>query len=79
MFTPITFQEIKKHPIVIGEVRIYLVWFDSYGAKSSCVLIETPDLNLLVEPGAAALQPSYPLPDGEKEGFKRFCKIVRIC
>lgn len=54
MFIP-TYQEIKNHPIVIGEVKIYLVWFDSYGAKSSCVFIETPDLNLLVDPGASAL------------------------
>jgi len=71
MFTPVTFEEIRRHPIVIGEVKVYLVWFDSYGAKSSCVLIKTPDLNLVVDPGVAALQPSYPLPDAEKEELRQ--------
>ncbi len=71
MFAPITYQEIRNHPIVIGDIKIYLVWFDSYGAKSSCVLIETPDLHLLVDPGASALQPSYPLPNEEKEELRK--------
>ncbi|RLB32025.1 MAG: MBL fold metallo-hydrolase [Deltaproteobacteria bacterium] len=70
MVSTITFQEIEEHPIVIGEVNIYLVWFDSYGAKSSCVFIETPDLHLLVDPGAAAMQSSYPLDEREGEELK---------
>ncbi len=39
------------------------VWFDSLGAKSMCVLVRTPDLSLLIDPGAAIMQPGYPAPD----------------
>lgn len=42
------------------------IWFDSLGAKSSCTLVRTPDVTLLVDPGCAVMQPSYPLPDAEK-------------
>ena len=42
------------------------VWFDSLGAKSMCVLVRTPDLALLVDPGAAIMQPRYPAPDALK-------------
>lgn len=42
---------------------IHPVWFDSLGAKSMCVLVETPDLRLLIDPGAAVMQPRYPAPD----------------
>lgn len=56
----------EEKPIVVGKVKVYLVWFDSLGAKSSCVRVETPKLNVLIDPGAAAMQPSYPLPDSLK-------------
>lgn len=46
------------------------VWFDSLGAKSSCTLIRTPDIALLVDPGAAEMQPSYPLPQGRKKELR---------
>ncbi len=36
------------------------VWFDSFGAKSSCVKIETPDVSIVIDPGAAIMQPSFP-------------------
>lgn len=36
-----------------------LVWFDSFGAKSSCTLIKT-DLNILLDPGVAVMHPSFP-------------------
>ncbi|MEA2052959.1 MAG: MBL fold metallo-hydrolase [Euryarchaeota archaeon] len=36
------------------------VWFDSLGAKSSCTLVKTPDVNVLIDPGIAAMQPSFP-------------------
>lgn len=42
---------------------VYPIWFDSLGAKSMCVLVETPDLRLLIDPGAAIMQPRYPAPD----------------
>jgi hypothetical protein len=37
------------------------------GAKCSSILIETPDITILVDPGAASMQGSYPLPLQEKE------------
>lgn len=52
--------------IRVGKIKIGLIWFDSLGAKSSSVLIETPDLKLLIDPGASGMQPSYPLPEDQK-------------
>ena len=53
-----------------GSIRVRLVWFDSLGAKSSCLLVKTPDVRVLVDPGAAAMQPSFPLPSHVKEELK---------
>jgi len=53
-----------------GSIRVRLVWFDSLGAKSSCLLVRTPDVRVLVDPGAAAMQPSFPLPSHVKEELK---------
>ena len=36
------------------------VWFDSLGAKSSCVWIRTSDISIIIDPGIAVMQPSYP-------------------
>lgn len=44
-----------------GKIRAHIVWFDSMGAKCSSVLVETPDIRVLIDPGAAAMQPSFPL------------------
>jgi len=68
---PIDFRIIRKNPIIAGKIKLYLVWFDSYGAKSSCIFIKTPDIKMLVDPGAASMQPSYPLPNDEKENLYR--------
>jgi len=46
------------------------VWFDSFGAKSSCVLVSTPDINVLIDPGVAIMQPSFPASEREKEFFR---------
>ncbi len=40
-----------------------LVWFDSLGAKSSCTLVSTPDVRILIDPGVAVMHPSFPAPD----------------
>jgi len=53
-----------------GRIRARPIWFDSLGAKSACLLVETPDLSLLIDPGAAALQPSFPLPPERKEELR---------
>jgi len=62
--------------IVLGSIKVRLLFFDSLGAKCSSVLVETPDVSILIDPGAAGLQPSFPLPREEKarlreEAFKR--------
>ncbi len=36
------------------------IWADSLGAKTSCTLVETPDVKILIDPGAAVMQPSFP-------------------
>jgi predicted metallo-beta-lactamase superfamily hydrolase len=46
-----------------------LVWFDSMGAKSSCTLVTTPDTGILIDPGAAIMQPSFPLHELDKWMF----------
>ncbi len=60
--------DINK-PIEIGEMKILPVWFDSMGAKSMCTYVQTPDINILIDPAAAIMQPSYPLKENEKEAF----------
>lgn len=42
------------------------VWFDSLGAKSSCTLVETPDVSILIDPGVAIMQPSFPASEAKK-------------
>ncbi|MEM4298166.1 MAG: MBL fold metallo-hydrolase, partial [Nitrososphaerota archaeon] len=42
------------------------IYFDSLGAKSSSVWVKTPDVSILIDPGAAEMQPSYPMPWEEK-------------
>lgn len=59
-------QERKITPLTAGKIRIHPLWFDSMGAKSSSFLLETPDLTILVDPGASEMQPSFPLPEKEK-------------
>lgn len=41
------------------------------GAKSFSFFVETPDIRLLVDPGAAVMQPSYPLSSYEKRKLKK--------
>jgi hypothetical protein len=62
--------EYPSQPIKLGDIKIYLIWFDSMGAKSSSLFIETPDIKLLVDPGAAGMQPSYPLTNEEKSKLR---------
>ncbi|MFQ6082875.1 MAG: MBL fold metallo-hydrolase [Candidatus Aminicenantia bacterium] len=53
-------------PIKVGEIKIELIWFDSMGAKSNSFLIKTPEIKILVDPGAAIMQSSFPLSPSEK-------------
>lgn len=36
------------------------IWADSLGAKTSCTLVQTPDISVLIDPGVAVMQPSFP-------------------
>jgi hypothetical protein len=47
------------------------------GAKCSSILVETPDIKILVDPGAAGMQPSYPLSSREKERLRQ-CAMEKI-
>ena len=54
------------------------VWFDSLGAKSSCVLVKTPDVSILIDPGIAAMQPSFPASRARKMLWKeRGARAIR--
>lgn len=47
-------------------IEFELVWFDSLGAKSSCTLVKTPDVSILIDPGIAAMQASFPASSSKK-------------
>ncbi|WP_445474982.1 MBL fold metallo-hydrolase [Methanococcoides methylutens] len=52
-----------------GELEFRLISFDSMGAKSACTLVRTPDTSILIDPGAAIMQKSFPLSDPEKLSY----------
>jgi len=62
------------------------IWFDSMGAKSACTLVRTPDINILIDPGVAIMQPSFPATIEQKTEWlataenkiKEACKKVDI-
>jgi len=56
------------------KIIIEPVWFDSLGAKSSCTLVETPDVKILIDPGIAAMQPSFPASDAKR---RQWCEKGR--
>jgi hypothetical protein len=48
------------------KIMFRLVWFDSLGAKSTCTLVKTPDVSILIDPGVAVMQPSFPASYAQK-------------
>ncbi|HIP56967.1 MAG TPA: MBL fold metallo-hydrolase, partial [Ignisphaera aggregans] len=50
----------------LGSLGIDLIWFDSLGAKCSSIAITTSRGIVVIDPGVAEMQPSYPLPHHEK-------------
>ncbi|KAA0003321.1 MAG: MBL fold metallo-hydrolase [Thermoplasmata archaeon] len=46
------------------------IWFDSLGAKSSCILVRTPDISILIDPGIAIMHPSFPTSQSKKIYWK---------
>jgi len=65
--------------IALSSIKVRLLFFDSLGAKCSSILIETPDVSILVDPGAAGLQPGFPLSSVEKASLREraFERILR--
>ena len=65
--------------ITLGSIEVRLLFFDSLGAKCSSVLVNTPDVSILVDPGAAGLQPGFPLSSEEKASLreKAYERILR--
>ncbi|KXA89909.1 hypothetical protein AKJ61_01875 [candidate division MSBL1 archaeon SCGC-AAA259B11] len=51
-------------------MEVDLIWFDSMGAKSTCTKAVTRDTSILIDPGAAAMQPSYPMSDEKKNEYR---------
>ena len=62
------------------------IWFDSLGAKSSCVLVNTPEIKIIIDPGIAVMQPSFPAPlmkkiwwaEKGRNLIKKACKKVKV-
>lgn len=53
-----------------SEIKFVPIWFDSMGAKSSAIFVETPEVKIIIDPGAAVMQPGYPLSEVEKEELR---------
>ena len=56
---------------LLESLGIELLWFDSLGAKSASIAIRTSAGLVVIDPGAAEMQPSYPLPPSEKRRLRR--------
>ncbi|MEO0293837.1 MAG: MBL fold metallo-hydrolase [candidate division WOR-3 bacterium] len=60
------FKKDLNKSIEIENLKVTPVWFDSMGAKSMCTFIESPEVKIIIDPGFAIMQPSYPLKENEK-------------
>ena len=56
---------------ILEKIGLRVIWFDSLGAKSACVVVETSSGVVVIDPGAAEMQPSYPLSTEEKFRLRR--------
>lgn len=55
-------------------IEFRLVWFDSLGAKSTCTLVKTPDVSILIDPGVAVMQPGFPASWEEKRHWEHLAR-----
>jgi hypothetical protein len=62
---------------IAGDLKFEPLWFDSLGAKSSSVLVETPDVTILIDPGASGMQPGFPM-SRVRKAFYRLRALRRI-
>lgn len=83
MFLPV--QSVVKKIFVLYLfyiVDVKLIYFDSLGAKSSCTLVVTDDVKILIDPGAAVMHGSFPAPKElkvfwVKEALRKIKKVAR--
>jgi predicted metallo-beta-lactamase superfamily hydrolase len=54
-----------------------ILWYDSLGAKSSSVLVQTPDVGILIDPGASGMQRGFPI-SRVRKAFYRLKALRRI-
>jgi predicted metallo-beta-lactamase superfamily hydrolase len=53
-------------------LQVELVWFDSLGAKSACILVRAScGVTIVVDPGVAVMHPSFPASSEAKEAWYR--------
>ncbi|OYT26695.1 MAG: MBL fold metallo-hydrolase [Thermoprotei archaeon ex4572_64] len=66
---------------LLEKLDLELVWFDSLGAKSACIAITSSIGKIIIDPGVAEMQPSYPLPIEEKFRLRgrALSKIENAC
>lgn len=43
-----------------SRLSLNFLWSDSLGAKTTSTLVKTPEVNVLIDPGVAVMQPSFP-------------------
>lgn len=59
------------------------IWFDSLGAKSSCILVKTDSVTILIDPGVAIMHRTFPAPSTVKyewcvEGYEAILDAATI-
>jgi len=52
------------------KMKLDFLWSDSMGAKSASTWVETEDTSVLIDPGAAEMQPSFPMSDEKKSDLR---------
>ncbi len=56
---------------MLEKIGVKILWFDSMGVKSSSIYIDTECGGIIIDPGAAVMHPSYPLPSTAKKELRR--------
>ncbi len=56
---------------ILEKAGIEIVWFDSLGAKCFSIAVRASPGYIVIDPGAAEMQPSYPLPKEKKFELRR--------
>ncbi|MEO0080192.1 MAG: MBL fold metallo-hydrolase [candidate division WOR-3 bacterium] len=67
-------------------VTIHYVAFDSFGVKSMCTRVETPDVTVTIDPGVSIQSARFPLPQGHRaallseflEAVSRSCEKSQV-